>query len=716
YYSWLHGQWPAGGVERLPRAGPDGTTAMPGVYIVGDLTGVPLLKFSIDSGVRAVRALSEDLESREGDHDLVVIGGGSAGVAAAIEAKRSALDVRLLEATQLFNTIVNFPVGKPIYTYPNEMQPPGEFQVAAETREQLLDELRAQAEEHELVPEQVAVTHVSRRGRGVRVHLDDGGSIDTRSAIIAIGRSGKYRRLEVPGEDLDKVSNRLHDPRAFCGQEVCIVGGGDSACEAAIAFAECDSENPVRVTLVYRRAELSRPKPENVARVHELSDAGRIDLRLNSEPVRIDPDSITIRDKDGGEDTLRNDAVFAMIGREAPLDFFRRSRLPIHGEYRPWGYAALVAFLLFAVTLYAWKGGIGPFAYAEVSGTAWDPRTWLPEAGDPRSLWGTILRSAVSASFWVTLLYSMAVVGFGIDRMWRKRTPYVQLQTLTLMMIQVLPLFILPEILLPWLARNELLPEGVVANLFPDESWWRAYGFILAWPLMVWNWYTQDPLWWWLGIGAVQTFLLIPLMIYFWGKGAYCGWICSCGALAETMGDRHREKMPHGTLWNKVNMVGQFLLLIAAGIMLLHAVMWATTSAGARWSWLGWLTGGLWKQAVDWVIAGGLGVGLYFWFSGRVWCRFACPLAALMHIYHRFSRFRIVPDSKKCISCNACTSVCHQGIDVMSFANKGRNMADPQCVRCSACVQTCPTGVLQFGQVDRDEQVIKLDGLRAKVR
>jgi len=115
---------------------------------------------------------------------------------------------------------------------------------------------------------------------------------------------------------------------------------------------------------------------------------------------------------------------------------------------------------------------------------------------------------------------------------------------------------------------------------------------------------------------------------------------------------------------------------------------------------------------VDVLLAGVLGYGLYFWFSGRMWCRFACPLAALMHIYARFSRFRILADKKKCISCNVCTSVCHQGIDIMSFANKGLPMADVECVRCSACVQSCPTGVLTFGQVDpKTGQVIRTDRL-----
>ena len=112
-------------------------------------------------------------------------------------------------------------------------------------------------------------------------------------------------------------------------------------------------------------------------------------------------------------------------------------------------------------------------------------------------------------------------------------------------------------------------------------------------------------------------------------------------------------------------------------------------------------------------LAGVIGYGAYFWYSGRVWCRFFCPLAALMHIFARFSRFAIVADKKKCISCNVCTSVCHQGIDVMNFANKGLPMPDPECVRCSACVSTLPDRRAQFGQIDRSGRVIKLDLLPA---
>ncbi len=88
-----------------------------------------------------------------------------------------------------------------------------------------------------------------------------------------------------------------------------------------------------------------------------------------------------------------------------------------------------------------------------------------------------------------------------------------------------------------------------------------------------------------------------------------------------------------------------------------------------------------------------------------------------MHIYARFGNFRILADKKKCISCNVCTSVCHQRIDVMNFANKGLPMEDPQCVRCSACVQSCPTGVLSFGRVDRRTgAVLGTDRLVASTR
>ena len=211
-------------------------------------------------------------------------------------------------------------------------------------------------------------------------------------------------------------------------------------------------------------------------------------------------------------------------------------------------------------------------------------------------------------------------------------------------------------------------------------------------------------------------------MIWRWGKGAYCGWICSCGALAETLGDQQRHKMPHGPFWNRLNMAGQAILAVAFALLFVRIGGWIWPESWMARSFSLFVDGKntsgelinyfSYKWVVDIFLGGVLGVGLYFKYSGRVWCRFFCPLAALMHIFARFSRFRIFADKKKCISCNVCTSVCHQGIDIMNFANKGLAMEDPECVRCSACVQSCPTGVLTFGRNGGDGQPV-YDPLRA---
>src|SRR5438046_508702 len=137
FVKWLHTGWPAGTVERLPEVNEDGTTRVAGVRVVGDLTGIPLLKFSSDTGARAVQACvkEEEFDRRRGkecDFDVAIVGGGVSGVAAAIEAKKQRLRYVVFEASEVFNTIQNFPKAKPIYTYPTEMTPAGDLQLTAD--------------------------------------------------------------------------------------------------------------------------------------------------------------------------------------------------------------------------------------------------------------------------------------------------------------------------------------------------------------------------------------------------------------------------------------------------------------------------------------------------------------------------------------------------------------------------------------------------------
>jgi polyferredoxin len=384
-------------------------------------------------------------------------------------------------------------------------------------------------------------------------------------------------------------------------------------------------------------------------------------------------------------------------------------------------WAAFAAFLAFCTALYDWKSGgrldaltreAGVFPYA-IGG-------WIQGlAIDPHSLLGVTLVSAQGPSFWYTVAYSIVVVVFGLRRIRRRNTPYVTAQTAALMAVQVGPLFLLPEIVLPWLNYHGALPAWIADPLFPvvtyghGREFWRAYGLILAWPLNVYNVFTAQPLWAWLAIAVAQTLVLIPLLVLRFGKGAYCGWICSCGALAETLGDAHREKMPHGPGWNRLNLLGQGILAIAVVLLAVRIFGWTQPADAAVNRWFEGVALHHYKWTVDVFLAGVVGYGAYFWFSGRTWCRFACPLAAWMHVVARFSRFRIFAEKKKCISCNVCTTVCHQGIDIMAFANKGLPMNDPECVRCGACVQGCPTGVLAFGTFDPRTGTALLDRLEA---
>ncbi|MEO6461949.1 MAG: FAD-dependent oxidoreductase, partial [Candidatus Eisenbacteria bacterium] len=519
YARWLHTQWPAGHVEKLPQVDEHGRTAVPGVYVAGDLGGIPLLKFALDTGARAVAHMAADpalaAARREGGADVVdllILGAGVSGAAAAVEAKRRGLSFTVLESSEPFSTLVNFPPGKPIYTYPLDFVPAGELAVTAGVKEALVDELSGQARAAGLEPLPARATALRPRGRLLEVTLAEGVPLLARRVLIAIGRSGEFRRLGVPGEErADKVFNRLHDPRDFAGKDALVVGGGDTALETAVAL----TLGGARVTLSYRGAAFARAKPENVAEAHRLAQGpGSLALRFGTKVARIGEREVEL---EGGE-RLANDVVFVMIGRRAPLDFFRRSGVPIRGEMRAPQWAACAAFLVFCSALYNWKSGgtldrltreAGAFPYAI--------GRWIEGAAiDPHSLLGVTLLSAQGPSFWYTVAYSLLVTVFGIRRIRRRKTPYVTVQTLTVTAIQVLPLFLLPEILLPWLHHHGLLPAAIADALFPavtyghGREFWRAYGLILAWPLNVYNVFTPRPLPAWIVISILQTLVLIP--------------------------------------------------------------------------------------------------------------------------------------------------------------------------------------------------------------
>ncbi|MGE4614396.1 MAG: NAD(P)-binding domain-containing protein [Planctomycetota bacterium] len=737
---WLHLQWPAGVVEPVPEVDSNFSTNIPGLFIVGDLTGTPHLKFAVDSGTRVVRSMDGDPQlSADGRLPLVIIGAGVSGLAASIEAKRLGIEHRLLESGRLLETLENFPVGKPIFTCPTEMKPAGELQFPEGDldREGLLESLHQQVKEAGVTPICARVERVVRHEGALKVICQQGESFEAMRVVIAIGRGGDHRQLGVAGEELDHVSHRMHDPAAHRGESVVVVGGGNSACETAVALADAGAA----VTLSHRSDQLVRPAQHLLDLVEDHRRAQQIQVEAASEVIQIDAEQVTLRTADGIR-SVSASTVYTMIGREAPLEFLRRCGVKIRGEWTVRSWLSLLAVLTICTLLFHWKSAVDWFPVADWWRSqggfpAGVDRWWVGLGGafaDSTTLAGALASSVGEAGFWYSLAYTLVILIFGIRRIRRRRTAYVKWQTWTLISIQALPLFLLPYLFLPWLGHLGCFDAGwgktVADALFPEvqgyapgREYWRCFGLILAWPLFFWNVFTAEPLTTWLVISLVQTFVVLPLAIRRWGKGVYCGWICSCGALAETLGDTQRHKMPHGRWTMRLNFLGQLLLVLCLLMLGTRLASWGSpdsTIGIVATRIYGGILNGMpllsYRWTVDLFFSGILGVGLYWHFSGRTWCRFACPLAALMNIYARFSRFRIISDKKRCISCNVCTSVCHQGIDVMGFAQRGIPLEDPQCVRCSACIQECPTAVLQFGEVDADGRVIRLDRLETTAR
>ena len=794
YLNWLQKDAPSGEVERYPEIDENGETSVKGIYIVGDLTGIPLLKLAAESGKKIIGTILSDqdfqnqvsLKKDDEIYDILIIGAGPAGISAGIEAANQKLKFKILESAQKFNTIENFPKGKPIFAEPTDYHQQSAIKISDGTKESLLEELQNQLSAYNLpIEESVMVEKIEK----VRTHfklVTSKGNYKALRVVLAIGKSGNARLLNVPGENLPKVYNRLFDPADASGHDVLIIGGGDSALETAIATAEFANS----ITISYRKPSFARPKEGNVDKLNQLVEQGNLKILMETNVKEIKENSVLITDKDGNESELENTMIFTMIGRELPIDFFKRSKIKLEGELTLTAKLQFLLLILISGIIYFGKSSADFYkemfgkveSFPDVFGYILTADFWgkflaLPGVfistllSDQTKIWsvtkyinapiayicfvGAVLLGIYllvrfikenyktfsfnwktfkyayfifvgiffaiiffggryfgvnllgkSQSFWYTGLYSLTILIFGLRRIKVKPTRYIKLQTWSLILIQALPLFILPEFIFPELGKAGLLggSDGfIMSQVFPKESYWRSYGFILAWPLNFSNLYNSNITTFWLMFSLFQTFVFIPFIVYKWGKGAYCGWICSCGAMAETLGDEYRTLAPHGPKAKKWENFGQWALVFA---FVITAIKLISVLYNIEISIINQRIGDVnevlhkfYYIGIDVIFAGVLGVGVYFFLSGRVWCRFGCPLAALMHIYNRFSKYRIFSEKKKCISCNICTKVCHMGIDVMSFANKGIPMNDVECVRCSACVVNCPTEVLSFGSL-----------------
>jgi len=315
------------GVE-IPAISPDFESNVPGLFIAGELGGMGLIANAVEQGRQVVEHIQRSRPTApKGGLDLVIIGAGPAGISAGLHAAEAGLSHLIVEQMELGGAIRSYPRKKIVMSKGFELPGVGVVPPGTLTKEELIDLFEQAAPMLELsVGERV--TGISRVGGAFTVETDKR-SLRSARVLMAIGRRGTPRRLGVPGEDSKKVAYRLLEPDEFEFAHVLVVGGGDSAVEAACALAEVRG---TRVSLSYRRQAISRPKEANCQRLDDLVMAGKIDLYLSSEVIRIAGDRVALQTLDG-EVVLANDQVFAFIGGSLPTALLTGAGIQIERHF-----------------------------------------------------------------------------------------------------------------------------------------------------------------------------------------------------------------------------------------------------------------------------------------------------------------------------------------------------------------------------------------------
>jgi thioredoxin reductase len=292
-----------------------------GIYLAGDITGVPLIKNAILQGTKAVEQIHADLPKRHGlALDLLIVGAGPAGIAAALRAKELGLAFEVIEQGSVAQSIRSFPRGKLVFDQPLELPVAGNLWLQESTKEELLAQwLRIVKSERLPIVEQHRLTALSRREVGFEAEIAGPNGPTTRRAaraLLAIGMRGSPRRLpiDLPESVESKVFYHLADARSFVGQRVLVVGLGDSAMEAAIALAH---QSGTEVTISYRGSEITRGKRRNIDELRRLLEARRVRLIYESQVKSISPSEVVLSTTEG-DTRMANDAVLVLIGSLAP--------------------------------------------------------------------------------------------------------------------------------------------------------------------------------------------------------------------------------------------------------------------------------------------------------------------------------------------------------------------------------------------------------------
>ncbi len=728
----------ADGPNRRPQLSANLESNIPGLFVVGDLAGAPVIKLAMEQGYNVIEHIAH-LKSPKvnggGDVlDVLVVGAGAAGLNAALGARDKSMSCLLVEKAKMANTIENFPEGKWVYAEPDKSPSKGKLWLDGAQKEDLIKRWNQIVEENQLdVRVEEPLTALIKKN-GLFEATTSKQTYRAKWIVLATGQRGNPRKLNVAGEEQEHVYHRLYSPRQYKDEDLLVVGGGNSAIEAALTLCEQN-----RVVLSYRGTEFSSLFKDNRQALDDAVAAGKICVLFNSNVKYFEAEQAVLSVGDASkEQTMPMQHAFVLVGSEVPVHFLKSLGIKLENE---WGGSLLRSLMLSAAAMVglwffggqtgypsfdqevaSWAGAAFTFTVIAALiqfGRQGDRWAWLGisflawytiygvKVGTgaefwPFKNWGYAAFSFLDRpwSFWYTVIYTVLMTAFGVQALKRwgldRKDRFQIWRFVSLLGFQWLFFFVIPEFLFQWAVKYQWVGELANDPVFADQSW-RSYGIVYAWPLFFYTFF-YNPHHIWVVWGLLLTFVLIPLFVLFNGK-RYCSWICGCGGLAETFGDRWRHLAPKGETavrWEKMNMAVLLFATLVTVVMLVRDI-WGLFGGTAD------LSIAIYRISVDVWLIGILPVTLYPFLGGKIWCRYWCPLAKLMdimsNIYVRFgiSRYHIQPNDK-CISCYECSRNCLVGIDVMSYAMKQEtlNNSNSSCIGCGICVTVCPMDVLAF--------------------
>ena len=323
------------GTERrgidIPTLSPEFESSVPGIYIAGELGGMGLIRNAVEQGRKAVDAIAARPAPTQDASvlDLLIVGAGPAGFSASLTALSKRMHFATLEQDSLGGCVFQYPRGKVVMTQPAELALVGKVKFRNTSKEELLEFWK---EAERISGVQINYKHkvegIEEIAGGFLVHSSHG-DFRTRTVLLAIGRRGSPRKLGVDGEQLPKVVYRLVDAEQYQGKKVLVVGGGDSALEAAASIAEVAG---TEVTLSYRGDAFQRAKSRNRERVEAAILTGRLRTLLRSNVKLIDADSVTV-DCDGARERFANDAVIVSAGGVLPTALLEKLGIAVETKH-----------------------------------------------------------------------------------------------------------------------------------------------------------------------------------------------------------------------------------------------------------------------------------------------------------------------------------------------------------------------------------------------